>query len=246
MNRFELRRERNKRILDCAEQLVSQKGLYSLSLPELAKLAACPVNTLYSHFPNREDVAISLFDRWVSRWYLHSIQLLSQSPAGFVERLLAMMLCAASVHQNEMHQSGVAFVGSNPKVWDNASHDKNAVTRRIMKMSNNKIVEFVKKGRQLGYFHGDNEQIDRMLRKMYVLERGYCVLSNNKAFRDAVVEAPLKDLFEDLLDCFPILDWKIDIENINFCTVIDLIDSVMPELLAFDVDQFICQLSNES
>ncbi len=60
-------RSREQRILTHAVPLIRDGGLAALSMDTIAREMCCTRGTIYNHFPNKEDIALSLAARAVQR-----------------------------------------------------------------------------------------------------------------------------------------------------------------------------------
>ncbi len=59
---------RKKQILDCAKSIFSEKGYYDTQVEDIIKLAHIGKGTIYQYFRNKEDVFLSLLERFVKEW----------------------------------------------------------------------------------------------------------------------------------------------------------------------------------
>jgi TetR/AcrR family transcriptional regulator, fatty acid metabolism regulator protein len=57
------RREREKLILQAAEDVFQEKGYYDTSMDEIAARVGIAKGTIYSHFPGKEELVIAIFER---------------------------------------------------------------------------------------------------------------------------------------------------------------------------------------
>jgi TetR/AcrR family fatty acid metabolism transcriptional regulator len=59
---------RKKQILDCAKSIFSEKGYYDSQVEDIVKLARIGKGTIYQYFRNKEDIFLSLLERFVQEW----------------------------------------------------------------------------------------------------------------------------------------------------------------------------------
>lgn len=59
---------RKQQILDCAKQIFSAKGYYDTQIEDIIRLASIGKGTIYKFFKNKEDIFLSLIERFVNEW----------------------------------------------------------------------------------------------------------------------------------------------------------------------------------
>lgn len=57
------RRERERLILQAAEEVLMEKGYYEASIDEIAARVGIAKGTVYLHFPSKEDLVLAIFQR---------------------------------------------------------------------------------------------------------------------------------------------------------------------------------------
>ena len=63
--------ETKERILDAAEQLLSERGYHGTTLREITKLSGVPVSLSYYHFGSKEDVLLAVVERRAGEHVAH-------------------------------------------------------------------------------------------------------------------------------------------------------------------------------
>jgi TetR/AcrR family transcriptional regulator, fatty acid metabolism regulator protein len=59
------RQEREELILQTAEEVLTERGYYNMSMDEIASRVGIAKGTLYHHFARKEDLAFALFERFL-------------------------------------------------------------------------------------------------------------------------------------------------------------------------------------
>lgn len=231
-----------KLILDNAEIMLDKSGIYSISMPELSKIAQCSTNTAYSYFKCREDVLVGIFNRYCAKWCVMVGRLISQSPGGFAERSVAKMLLGPYLLSKKIENSGVQFIMDLPIVWDKASPEKVIVTRKLLELTVIENFNFTRLARDFSLIDANDETIHRVLKNCFILERGYCLLVNNKVYRKLMLEEPFIDFFRSLLSCMKELNWKFDIMTLDINDVIKIIENVTSQVDLIDADSIINEI----
>ncbi|TKB49221.1 TetR/AcrR family transcriptional regulator [Ferrimonas sediminicola] len=239
MSRTELKRKRNKAILNSAEEAIVNNGLFSLSLLELARQSGCPVNTLYNYFSSREDIAVALFNRIIGKWGVKASQEIALLPGSFAERFVAMQLIWVYRARLAMDPGGVQFLAAMPCVWKHASHQRIATTRKLLDRWYQLNCDFLVCARERGELGADDQTIHHCLNLVTCLERGFSLFSNNYSFRDEMMQMPIERVYQSMLPILEPLKWTTPLEEMDEERVLALCEQVHEELERFDVDEMV-------
>src|SRR5690348_7655278 len=63
------RRERERLILQAAEELLVERGYHEMSIDEIAGRVGISKGTVYLHFPSKEDLAVALLGHGVRNFH---------------------------------------------------------------------------------------------------------------------------------------------------------------------------------
>ncbi|TCN90533.1 TetR/AcrR family transcriptional regulator [Shewanella fodinae] len=244
ISRIENHYQREKIILDHAEVMFEKGGIYSISMPELSRIASCSTNTMYSHFKCREDILVGIFNRYCAKWYVMAGRLISQSPGGFAERFAAKMILAPYLLTKEIEVCGTQFIMDLPIIWNIASPERVLITRTLLELTAIENFNFTNVARNFGLINASDAVIHKVLRRCFVLERGFCNLANNKVFREHILEEPFSDHIEQIKNEMKGLNWNFDVLSISAEEILKIIDSVILEINIIDPDKIIQQLQN--
>ncbi|TKB55424.1 TetR/AcrR family transcriptional regulator [Ferrimonas aestuarii] len=240
MKRQQLKSKRISNILDNAESAIIEHGLFSLSLLELARQSDCPVNTLYNYFSSREDVAVGLFNRMITKWGVKATQELTMVDCGtFQERFLAMQLVWVIRARAEEDRGGIQFVAAMPCVWQHASHKRIATTRNLLAQWYQLNEQFLMMARSQGILEADDEALHHSINLVTCVERGFSLFSNNHNFRDEMLQLPVASVLKVMIASTQELKWQSP--HVNVERVIELCETVITTLESADVDEFIAK-----
>lgn len=243
-SRIENHYQREKIILDQAEIMFENGGIYSISMPELSKIASCSTNTMYSHFKCREDILVGIFNRYCAKWFVMAGRLISQSPGGFAERFAAKMILGPYLLTKEIEVCGIQFIMDLPIIWNISSPERVLISRTLLELTATENFNFTNVARNFGLINVSDPAIHKVLRRCFILERGFCNLANNKVFREHILEEPFSDYIEQIKNEMKKLNWNFDVMTTSTEEILKIIESVIIEINAIDPDKIIQQLQN--
>jgi TetR/AcrR family fatty acid metabolism transcriptional regulator len=143
---------RKQHILDCAEQIIGQEGLNSLSIAGVAKSAKLAVGTIYLYFPKKEDIIAHLTIK--SREML--LQKFEESTANIHNALdqLRNLLSAyiAFYKQHAFYHQLVSFYETN------AGLDEPKELLQASKNITDLVVAILQKGKQQGCIRAEIDE----------------------------------------------------------------------------------------
>jgi AcrR family transcriptional regulator len=84
------RRERERLILQAAEELLVERGYHETSIDDIAARVGISKGTVYLHFGSKEDLVIALFERGMED-FVHTLDTILASPASPRARLEAIL-----------------------------------------------------------------------------------------------------------------------------------------------------------
>ena len=87
------RGEREALILQVAEEVLMEKGYYETSIDEIAARVGIAKGTVYLHFPSKEDLVISIFERDMQQLlqYIDSTMSSALTARGKIEAIFDLM-----------------------------------------------------------------------------------------------------------------------------------------------------------
>ena len=59
---------RKNQILECAQQLFSEKGYYETQVADIVKLAHIAKGTIYQYFKSKEELFATLLEKFMDEW----------------------------------------------------------------------------------------------------------------------------------------------------------------------------------
>jgi len=244
-NRTSLKRQRISAILDSAEKAIIENGLFSLSLLELARQSGCSVNTLYNYFSNREDIAVSLFNRYIGKWGVQTSREISQHRYSFAERFIAMQMIWVYRQHMDIDEGGVQFLAAIPCVWKHASHQRISTTRQLLDTWFTLNREFLMTAREQKELTASDAQIDECLLMVSITERGFSLLANNYLFRENIINMPLRKIFDSMNAELKQLEWKTVVNDESFNRVLELVTCVNEQLADYHIDNLIYDIEDK-
>ncbi|QIZ78137.1 TetR/AcrR family transcriptional regulator [Ferrimonas lipolytica] len=239
MGRVEQKKQRDRMILDKAEEAIVERGLFSLSLLELARQAECSVNTLYGSFAKREDIAVGLFNRVMATFGVKACQEIALRQESIAERFMAMQMIWIRRQHKQSDLGGVQFLAAMPSVWKHASHSRIAITRKLLDSWYQSNLNFLQMARANGELVADDDHLHQCLNEVTCVERGFSLFSNNYSFRDEAISLPMERVFKVMSFSLEELSWQTPLTNDSFKRVMNICDEVETSLRNFDVDEHI-------
>ncbi len=116
----EKRQQREKVILDCAQELIGEYGFFDLKMSDLARAAEISVGTLYVHFASKEDLLLGLAVRagmirmeFLTKACTHDGTALEKF---IVASLLDILFSIENPHLFEME-----YLAMSPSIWRRAT-----------------------------------------------------------------------------------------------------------------------------
>jgi AcrR family transcriptional regulator len=84
------REERERLILDAAEELLAEKGYHEMSIDEIAARVGVSKGTVYLHFPSKEELVLAQLERGMRR-FIQSADVVLTSAASPSEKLRSLI-----------------------------------------------------------------------------------------------------------------------------------------------------------
>ena len=84
------REERERLILEAAEELLAEKGYHEMSIDEIAARVGVSKGTVYLHFPSKEELVLAQLERGMRR-FIQSADVVLTSAASPSERLRSLI-----------------------------------------------------------------------------------------------------------------------------------------------------------
>jgi TetR/AcrR family fatty acid metabolism transcriptional regulator len=108
------REERERLILDAAEELLAEKGYHEMSIDEIAARVGVSKGTVYLHFSSKEELVLAQLERGMRR-FIQATDVVLASPAPPREKLSSLMELIYSQAFKERSQF-FASVYENPEL----------------------------------------------------------------------------------------------------------------------------------
>lgn len=242
MSRLKKRQQRHCDILNAAEEVIIEKGLFSFSLLEVSKRTGCSVNTLYNHFNSREDIAISLFNRLLAKWCILANEEIESLPGSPAEHLMAMLLIWPYRQHEAMEHFGIQFLTAMPVVWKSASHQPISVARQLLRLWNDMAMSMLEQAVLSGELSADPQTMKSSLRKAFIVDRGFSILSNNYLMRDDMVTDSFSTVYDLVVCAIMDLKWQEPLNINSYGRIKKVLDLVIERLENRDVDEFLFEL----
>jgi TetR/AcrR family transcriptional regulator, fatty acid metabolism regulator protein len=84
------REERERLILEAAEELLAEKGYHEMSIDEIAARVGVSKGTVYLHFPSKEELVLAQLERGMRR-FIQSVDVVLTSAASPSEKLRSLI-----------------------------------------------------------------------------------------------------------------------------------------------------------
>jgi AcrR family transcriptional regulator len=105
------REERERLILEAAEELLAEKGYHEMSIDEIATRVGVSKGTVYLHFPSKEELVLAYLGRGMRR-FIRSVDVVLMSAATPSERLRSLIELIYSQSYRECAQFFTSFYES--------------------------------------------------------------------------------------------------------------------------------------
>jgi TetR/AcrR family fatty acid metabolism transcriptional regulator len=97
------REERERLILEAAEELLLEKGYHEMSIDEIAARVGVSKGTVYLHFPSKEELVLSYLGRGMRRFMEEATDALNASASPTVRLRALMELFYSGVFKGRAH-----------------------------------------------------------------------------------------------------------------------------------------------
>jgi AcrR family transcriptional regulator len=101
------REERERLILEAAEELLAEKGYHEMSIDEIAARVGVSKGTVYLHFPSKEELVLAYLERGMRRFMQEATVALSSlaSPAARIRSLIELIYGGAFKRRSQFFGS---------------------------------------------------------------------------------------------------------------------------------------------
>jgi len=98
------REERERLILDAAEELLAEKGYHEMSIDEIAARVGVSKGTVYLHFPSKEELVLAYLGRGMRRFMQEATDALnaSTSPSARLRALMELFYAGVFKGRNNL------------------------------------------------------------------------------------------------------------------------------------------------
>ncbi|GAA4872611.1 TetR/AcrR family transcriptional regulator [Ferrimonas pelagia] len=210
-----------------------------MSFNTLASSVGCSVNTIYSEFINKDDLALALFNRYFAKWGVELFALSFQCPADYLSRFILPHYIGA-VHQDDEYESlGLGAIGADSNVWERASPKRLLITRKLFSIWKRQQYDYLVQGRLMGLIKGSEKNIWDVISMLSVIERGFSILSLNPMLSDEIrsINSPyICDQFACAMAQLQPADSPI---SFDFESIKKNADAIVGNLEGFDPDSYI-------
>ncbi|WP_298443074.1 TetR/AcrR family transcriptional regulator [uncultured Ferrimonas sp.] len=129
MNKSELFKSRERRILAAALSTARSKGALDFRMADVARVAECSVGTLYGHFLSKEDMMAALVQLAVQRrsdWF----ELVQQMPISTAEKFMVLLLSDRRRLVQDDVLAQLEMLVSHTELWCRAADQRQVVLRQ--------------------------------------------------------------------------------------------------------------------
>ena len=119
---------RETRLLEKAGEILLNEGLTALSMERLAEELATAKGTIYNHFPNREEILLTLAVKAINK-RLALFDTASMSHGCPKDRLLAVSVACEIYVVHYPHYFMVENIVRHAAIWDRCSEDRRNLLR---------------------------------------------------------------------------------------------------------------------
>ncbi|WP_028117188.1 TetR/AcrR family transcriptional regulator [Ferrimonas senticii] len=179
MNKSELFKSRERRILAAALNTARNKGALDFRMADVARVAECSVGTLYGHFLSKEDMMAALVQLAMVRrnqWF----ELVEQMPMSAAERFIVILLSERRRLAQDDVLAQLEMLVNYTELWCRAADQRQVGLRTASHELQHSLMRILQQGREAGEFSLEDGALERLLETARALMIGVQLQSSRQ------------------------------------------------------------------
>ncbi|QIZ78163.1 TetR/AcrR family transcriptional regulator [Ferrimonas lipolytica] len=160
MNKSELFKSRERRILAAALSTARSKGALDFRMADVARVAECSVGTLYGHFLSKEDMMAALVQLAVQRrteWF----ELVQLMPISSAEKFIVLLLSDRRRLVQDDVLAQLEVLVNNTELWCRAADQRQIALRNTNRELSEVLQSVLKTAVEVGEVQLDVVEVER-------------------------------------------------------------------------------------
>ncbi|GAA4894250.1 TetR/AcrR family transcriptional regulator [Ferrimonas pelagia] len=186
MNKSELFKSREQRILAAALTTARSKGALDFRMADVARVAECSVGTLYGHFLSKEDMMAALVQVALERRQLW-FQQVKEMPLSAVERVVVLLLSERTRLVQDEVLAQLEMLVNFSELWRRAADQRQIALRNAVNELSGVLHEVLTAAVDAGEVVLDAEQIDSLAERCRALMLGFQMQASRQTLAPAKV-----------------------------------------------------------